>query len=98
MFNNNRFKGKVDPKHRFLSYISQNSKVATYLAVCLVLSTVTYTMLRYSLGWIAVATATSLPLFAIAFQAINFHHYVVDALIWKVRRKPIQQNLGIVNS
>ena len=95
MFNNNRFKNKVDSKHRFLSYISQNSKVATYLAVCLLLSTVVYATLQYSLGWIAIATATSLPLFAIVFQAINFHHYVVDALIWKVRRKPIQQNFGI---
>ena len=95
MFNNNRFKGKVDSKHRFLSYLSQNSRVATYLAVCLLLSTLIYATLQYSLGWIAVITATSLPLFAIVFQAINFHHYVVDAMIWKVRRTPIRQNLGI---
>ena len=98
MFNNNRFKGKVDSKHWFLSYISQNSKVATYLAVCLVLSTVAYAALQYSLGWIALATATALPLFAMVFQAINFHHYVVDAVIWKVRKKPIRQNLGIETS
>jgi hypothetical protein len=95
MFNNNRFKDTVDRKHWFLSFISQRSKVATYLAVCLLLSTVIYAALQYSLTWVAAATATSLPLFAIAFQAINFHHYVVDAVIWKVRRKPIQQNLGI---
>lgn len=95
MFNNNRFKETVDPKHRFLSSISRRDRIFTYVAVCLLISTVFYGALRYSLGWIAVATATSLPLFAIAFQAINFHHYVVDAVIWKVRRKPIQQNLGI---
>jgi hypothetical protein len=40
-------------------------------------------------------TATSLPLFAIVFQAINFHHYLVDAVIWKVRRKPVRENFGI---
>ena len=28
-------------------------------------------------------------------MAINFHYYVVDAVIWKVRRKPVQQNFGI---
>lgn len=95
MFNNNRFKDAVHPKHRFLSFISQRSRAFTYIAVCLVLSTVIYGVLQYSLTWISLATATSLPLFAIAFQAINFHHYVVDAMIWKVRRKPIQQNLGI---
>jgi hypothetical protein len=95
MFNNNRFKSGVDPKHRFLSSISQSKKVFTYTAVCLVISIAVYASLRYSLGWFAALTATSLPLFVIVFQAINFHHYVVDAVIWKVRRKPIQQNLGI---
>jgi len=98
MFNNNRFKNAVDPKHRFLSSISQRSRVFTYVGVCLLLSTVLYGTLKYSLGWLAIATATSLPLFAIAFQAINFHHYVVDAVIWKVRRKPIQQSLGIATT
>ena len=97
MFNNNRFKDNVDPKHRFLSFISRRSQVVTYLGVCLLLSTVIYGALQSSLGWIAAVTATSLPLFIIAFQAINFHHYVVDAVIWKVSRKQIRQNLGLAN-
>lgn len=97
MFNNNRFKGGVDAKHRFLSFLSQRSKVPTYLAVCLLISTAVYSALQYSLGWMAIATATSLPLFAIAFQAVNFHHYLVDAIIWKVRRKPVRLNFGIAN-
>jgi hypothetical protein len=95
MFNNNRFKNAVDPKHRFLSFISQRSRLLTYFAVCLALSTVLYSTLLFSLNWVVLATATSLPLFAIAFQAINFHHYLVDAVIWKVRRKPVRQNFGI---
>src|SRR6185503_3952062 len=95
MFNNNRFKDTVHPQHRFLSSISQRKKVFTYTLVCLGISILVYGGLRYSLGWLTAITATSLPLFIIAFQAINFHHYVVDAVIWKVRRKPIQQNLGI---
>lgn len=97
MFNNNRFKNAVDPKHRFLSFISQRSKIFTYFAVCLAISTVLYSILQFSLNWVVVATATSLPLFAIIFQAINFHHYLVDAVIWKVRRKPVRQNFGIAN-
>lgn len=95
MFNNNRFKNTIDSRHRFLSLISQRGRVFTYLGVCLLLSTAIYGGLKYSLGWLAIATATSLPLFAIVFQAINFHHYVVDAVIWKVRRQPIRRNLGI---
>jgi len=97
MFNNNRFKNSVDPQHRFLSFISQRSKVSTYFAVCLAISTVLYSALQFSLNWMVVATATSLPLFAIAFQAINFHHYAVDAVIWKMRRKPVRQNFGITS-
>ena len=66
-----------------------------YVGLCLLISTAVYGALHYSLNWLTVATATALPLFAIAFQAINFHHYLVDAVIWKVRRKPVRQNLGI---
>jgi hypothetical protein len=36
-----------------------------------------------------------LPLALIVYQTINFHHYIVDALIWKLRRKPVQQVLGV---
>jgi hypothetical protein len=46
---------------------------------------------------VATFIVASLPLVAIVYQAINFHHYVVDAVIWKVRRKPVQQNFGITN-
>jgi hypothetical protein len=35
-----------------------------------------------------------LPLIVV-YQAINFHHYIVDSIIWKIRRKPIQKTLGI---
>ena len=70
MFNQNRFKRGIDEKHKFLSYLSQQDKLPIYLGVCLLISTVIYYALTYSLTWIAVATATSLPLFAIVFQAI----------------------------
>lgn len=92
LFNNNRFKDAVDPQHRFLSFISQRRRVFTYLGVCLLLSTVIYGALQYSLG--AIAIATSLSLFAIAFQAINFHHYIVDAIIWRRAAASSPANTG----
>ena len=97
MFNNNRFKNGIDRKHHLLSYISQSSHLPMYFAVCLLLSTGIYAGLRYSLDWLALLTATSVPLMAIVFQTVNFHHYLVDAFIWKVRRKPVRQNFGIAN-
>lgn len=97
MFNNNRFKNGVDSEHRFLSFLSQRKNVSLYFAVCLTISTALYFAIQYSLSWIIVVSATSLPLFAIAFQAVNFHHYVVDAVIWRVRHKPVRQSFGIAN-
>jgi len=95
MFNTNRFKKGIDVKHKILSFISQPKHRIVYVGLCLAISSAVYGALHYSLAWITIATATALPLFAIAFQAINFHHYLVDAVIWKVRRKPVRQNLGI---
>ena len=31
----------------------------------------------------------------IIYQAINFHHYVVDGIIWKVRKPKLRDRLGI---
>ena len=42
-----------------------------------------------------VAPETALPVFLIAYQAINFHHYVVDGVIWKLRRKPLRRHLDL---
>jgi len=56
-----------------------------------------YAALFYSLQWITLVTATSLPLVAIVYQAINFHHYLVDAMIWKLRRGPVRQNFGFAS-
>ena len=95
LFNNNRFRDGIHPKHRFLSYLSQQRNVMKYFAVCLIVSTIAYSLLGFTLSTLSTFIATSLPLFAVAYQAINFHHYVVDAVIWKVRRRPVQQNFGI---
>lgn len=100
MYNTNRFKNGIDPKHWFLSAISQFRYTHVYFAVCIVLTTVLYKCLEYSLGWAAMAGLVSagLPLLVIAYQAINFHHYIVDSVIWKVRKPKLKQNLGLANS
>ncbi len=89
-FNNNRFKGGVDPECQFLSTISQNGKMAAYFAVCLGISTVAYGALSMITKPISATTAVPVTLFA--FMVINFHHYVVDGIIWKSRKpttKPV---------
>ncbi len=34
----------------------------------------------------------------LVYQTINFHHYIVDSLIWKVRKKPLQKTMGLKGS
>ena len=31
----------------------------------------------------------------VLYQIINFHHYIVDATIWKVRKAPMRKTLGL---
>ena len=91
LFNNNRFKEGVDPKAKFLSTISQTRNAGLYVVVCLALSTVAYVAID------TVFSALALVPLVVIYMTINFHHYVVDSLIWKVRRKPIQKVLGITS-
>lgn len=84
-FNNNRFKQGYDPECPLLSSISQNGKMITYFAVCLGISSVAYGALSMVTNPISSSTAAPVTLFA--FMVINFHHYVVDGIIWKSKRK-----------
>jgi len=91
--NNRRFKDGVDPKHRFLSTISQQRHVLVYFGLCMAIATTVAYLLEYATT--PVATATAVPLTLIAFMVINFHHYVDDGIIWKVRKPALQKTLDI---
>ena len=90
LHNNNRFRMGIDPAARFLSTISQQRNLWFYLAVCFGVSTFSY---LFAIG--SVATAVFAPI--ILFQTANFHHYIVDGLIWKSRRKPEQRSLRLAS-
>jgi len=87
LFNTNRFRGGIDPKAPFLSRISQLDKSWLYFGVCIGFSTVAYVVLGNTVALLLPAV--------VIYQAINFHHYIVDSTIWKVRQKPLQKTLGI---
>ncbi len=84
LYNNSRFEGRIDERHRRLSIMSQRANVVRYVVVCLGLSTSIYLALRLGLMMLPFAI---LPAMAVTYQTINFHHYIVDAIIW--RRKKI---------
>ena len=83
-FNNRRFKDGVDPKSQFLSTISQQQNIVIYMAICVSISTVVYVALREATGTVYQNSAISFTL--IAMMVLNFHHYIVDGIIWKRRR------------
>jgi hypothetical protein len=84
MFNANRFKGGIDARHRFISTISQPQSVMLYVATSLILATLLYGAIRQG---VAYAASDVLGASFAVYMTINFHHYLVDAIIW--RRKHV---------
>lgn len=92
MFNNKRFQSGVDPSARLISWLSQSGNKLVYLAVCLGISTIVYA------GILALAKmelTSGIPFAVLVYQTINFHHYIVDSMIWKLRKAPLQKTLEI---
>ncbi len=92
LYNRNRFRKGMDPAARVLSWTLQPGRAWAYFGMCLAISTTLYVTANQIVGTFA---AIALPLMLIIFQTINFHHYIVDALIWKVRKPPLRATLGI---
>jgi hypothetical protein len=84
MMNQKKYAGGVDPTARFISRISQPGRIAIYFLSCLAISTVVYVILGSFVAIVGGGLAVSVGI----YMGINFHHYVVDALIWKRRRVP----------
>lgn len=97
LFNNRRFNGALDAKRMFLSTISQTGRFPLYIAVCLTLSTAIYLLVdRLGVDALGNALGISAAVAAvIIYQTLNFHHYVVDAMIWKLRKPALRSKLGL---
>ncbi len=92
LYNRNRFKTGVSTEHKWLSTLSQPRNVAKYFGVTCGLTVLVYLTLGTTF---ALLPATTLPLALIAYQTLNFHHYLVDSFIWKVRKPQMRQNMGL---
>ena len=86
MYNNNRFRGGIDPGTKFLSTISQKRNVWLYLLVCLGVSTIVY---------LPIDLVATVPVLVVVYAGINFHHYIVDGVLWKLRKANVRQSLEI---
>ena len=96
LFNVNRYKKGIDDKALFLSTISQPKNILRYFFVTLAISTLVYGSLSVVIS--RDLLLVGLPLTVLFYQTVNFHHYIVDSVIWKMRKPKMQKTLGIKNS
>lgn len=90
LFNTKRFDKGVSDEAPYLSRLSQPGNWKRYMLVCFALSSLAYGLIEITgnqLGLIAI------PMIVI-YQAINFHHYVVDGIIWKSKKNKVQRDLS----
>ncbi|NNE41489.1 MAG: hypothetical protein HKN14_11300 [Marinicaulis sp.] len=90
LFNNNRF--SKNPNGTVLSWLSQTNRAPVYFFVCVAIATIVYSSIAISTHELAVV---GLPIAILVYQAINFHHYIVDSRIWKTRTKTMQTTLNL---
>lgn len=83
-FNNKRFKDQVDPDAPLLSTLSQSKSVVSYLVVCFTISSIVYFGLDYGYQMLVPEKAVVATL--VTTMILNFHHYIVDGVIWKRRK------------
>jgi hypothetical protein len=92
-FNTQRFREGFSRKNPILSWLCQPRapRILIYFFVCLSLTYFFYDGVDWSVRYLADYSA--LPLAIIAYQTINFHHYIVDTLIWKLRKPTVRENI-----
>ncbi len=103
LYNNNRFKNGISPDHKFISFISQKKFLWLYFAVCLAITGLFYACVDFLAQDVASRYLPNLiseqgGWMVVAYQGINFHHYIVDGYIWKVRKKETRERLGVEGS
>lgn len=92
--NQQRFKGKTDVRAPVLSTICKPRNIILYLTACLTLTFLMYTSAGKMLGWAqAMVPVEPVLAAAILYQTFNFHHYIVDAIIWRRPKRSIESRL-----
>ncbi len=84
-FNNKRFAERVDPQRPFISQLSQRQNLGWYVLTCLLISTAAYGCVMQVSHLVAFKT---ISLAFIIGQTLNYHHYIVDGIIWRRRAQP----------
>ena len=76
-----RYRSGIDPARPVISWVAQPSRGLFYGLLCFAVGGGGYFLLGEATARLAVASA--LPLALIAYHAVNFHHYLADAVLWR---------------
>lgn len=83
--NQRRFAEGESPEAPLLSGLCQRRAIHAYVLVFLALGSAIYGVVALLAPMLPTSSATGAGLALIGYQAINFHHYLVDATIWRSR-------------
>jgi hypothetical protein len=78
----------------FIWYISQPHRALIYVLVCVLITIIIYYLFGHLVSLITPIVGFQAGV--VVYQAVNFHHYIVDSVIWKLRRPSVRSNLGIL--
>ncbi len=98
LYNTKRFGHENADKKTVVGWASQTQpvRIMVYFAGCLLLTTAIYGTLTGGLKIFAGHEPALLTtLYVVAFQTLNFHHYIVDSIIWKARKKQHQKVMNL---
>lgn len=98
LYNTNRFKHVDKNESGIMPWISQKNpaRILAYFALCLVATTFFYKNMQLILSHISSGEIVLfMTLNIVIFQTVNFHHYIVDSIIWKARNKKNQKVMKV---
>ena len=84
MFNENAVKKAAPESKGWFFQLTRNNRAPLYFSICLIASFPIYFAINSAMTW----GTTALFVALVANQMINFHHFIVDAVIWRQKRKP----------
>ena len=101
LYQKNRFEKESLSKRTenppLLQWFARNHpvQIGCYFLASLGIATVVYRSLQQGVLFFTANETLIFEIHVVLFQAINFHHYVVDSQIWKARKKTNRRVLGI---
>lgn len=94
LYNQNRFQSPNNPAPAaFISWLSQSGslRIISYFGVGIIVTSVFYGSINHFIIQISEGDFMQImTMTVIAYQTLNFHHYIVDSRIWKARKKSNQ--------